>query len=203
MPLHDRNGDRVAAVRLTMDKFPGMMDKTAYARALPVIRAMEAQLGSLAALILIPGLAPAVPVTPSEARSLAVDAEQVVVSLNNNLVDNYFHKGEFMNAVEVLDQSLPQPMTVDEYYQANLPMMKTILPNFTEVSTAPFTENVTWKKVVYTWQTATGRALKVTSYYFIKGMKAYIITATATPTTSAQYETKFDEIARSFRWNKN
>lgn len=109
----------------------------------------------------------------------------------------------FIENVNIVVESLPQPMTVDEYYQANLPMMKTILPNFTEVSTAPFTENVTWKKVVYTWQTATGRALKVTSYYFIKGMKAYIITATATPTTSAQYETKFDEIARSFRWNKN
>lgn len=73
----------------------------------------------LAALILIPGLAPAVPVTPSEARSLAVDAEQVVVSLNNNLVDNYFHKGEFMNAVEVLDRIITlNPLGIEPYADA-------------------------------------------------------------------------------------
>lgn len=44
MPLHDRNGERVAAVRLTMDTFPGILEKTAFARALPVIKSMEALL---------------------------------------------------------------------------------------------------------------------------------------------------------------
>ena len=45
MPLHDRNGDRVAAVRMTMDTFPGIMEKTAFARAMPLIRSMESELG--------------------------------------------------------------------------------------------------------------------------------------------------------------
>ena len=44
MPLHDRNGDRIAAVRMTMDTFPGMMEKTAFARALPVVQIMESEL---------------------------------------------------------------------------------------------------------------------------------------------------------------
>jgi len=48
MPLHDRNGDRVAAVRLTMDTFPGILEKTAFARALPVVQSMESELSKTA-----------------------------------------------------------------------------------------------------------------------------------------------------------
>jgi len=41
LPLHDRNGDAVAAVRLTMKSFPGQTEQNAVIRAKPIAREME------------------------------------------------------------------------------------------------------------------------------------------------------------------
>lgn len=43
MPLHDRNGETIAAVRFTMDPFPGQTEQNALARALPLIQDMESR----------------------------------------------------------------------------------------------------------------------------------------------------------------
>ena len=41
LPLRDRNGENVAAVKVIMKSFPGQTDKNALARALPIVKAME------------------------------------------------------------------------------------------------------------------------------------------------------------------
>ncbi len=41
LPLRDRNGDPVAALRITMDSFKGQTEKNAIARAVPVLRSMD------------------------------------------------------------------------------------------------------------------------------------------------------------------
>lgn len=41
VPLRDRNGDPVAAVRLEMDSFPGETDRTALVRARPIVQEMQ------------------------------------------------------------------------------------------------------------------------------------------------------------------
>jgi hypothetical protein len=46
LPLHDRNGETVAAVRVTMKSFPGQTEQNAIARALPVVKKMEAHVRS-------------------------------------------------------------------------------------------------------------------------------------------------------------
>lgn len=46
MPLHDRNGDKVAAVRVILKTFPGEIEKTAINRALPIIKTMEGRVAS-------------------------------------------------------------------------------------------------------------------------------------------------------------
>jgi len=46
MPLHDCNGDTVAAVRVVMKPFPGQTEKNALARALPIVKQMEARVRS-------------------------------------------------------------------------------------------------------------------------------------------------------------
>jgi len=51
MPLRDRNGDPVAAVRVTMKTFSGQTEQSAFARALPVIREMEQRVASLEDLV--------------------------------------------------------------------------------------------------------------------------------------------------------
>jgi hypothetical protein len=44
LPLHDRNGDVIAALRLEMDSFPGQTENNAVARALPIAKQMERRL---------------------------------------------------------------------------------------------------------------------------------------------------------------
>jgi hypothetical protein len=51
MPLHDRNGDTVAAARVIMSTFPGQTEQNALARALPIVKEMEARITSLQALL--------------------------------------------------------------------------------------------------------------------------------------------------------
>ena len=46
MPLHDRNGEPMAAVRVVMRSFPGQTEQNAVARALPIVKHMESQLRS-------------------------------------------------------------------------------------------------------------------------------------------------------------
>jgi hypothetical protein len=46
MPLHDRNGETVGAVRVSMTTFFGQTEKNALARALPIVKSMEARVGS-------------------------------------------------------------------------------------------------------------------------------------------------------------
>jgi hypothetical protein len=41
MPLHDSNGDTIAAVRVIMKPFPGQTEKNAIARAMPIVKEME------------------------------------------------------------------------------------------------------------------------------------------------------------------
>ena len=47
LPLRDRNGDTIAAVRVTLKSFPGEMEATAVARARPIVRRMQERVQSL------------------------------------------------------------------------------------------------------------------------------------------------------------
>ena len=51
MPLHDRNGDTVGAVRVEMTTFFGQTEKNGLARALPIVRSMEARISSAKQLV--------------------------------------------------------------------------------------------------------------------------------------------------------
>jgi len=44
MPLHDRNGDRIAAARVVMRTFPGQTEQNAITRALPIVKGMETRI---------------------------------------------------------------------------------------------------------------------------------------------------------------
>ncbi|MEI7728064.1 MAG: family 16 glycoside hydrolase [Verrucomicrobiota bacterium] len=47
LPLHDHNGDTMAVTRITMQSFPGQTEQNAMARAIPILKEMEASLISL------------------------------------------------------------------------------------------------------------------------------------------------------------
>jgi len=50
-PLHDANGDTVAAVKVIMKSFPGQTEKNALARALPIVKEIEARVQKASDLI--------------------------------------------------------------------------------------------------------------------------------------------------------
>jgi hypothetical protein len=46
LPLHDKNGDVIAAVRFELERFPGQTEKNVLARTLPIVRDMEARVAA-------------------------------------------------------------------------------------------------------------------------------------------------------------
>lgn len=51
LPLHDSNGEKVAAVRVIMKSFLGQTEKNAVVRAMPIVKDMEARIRSLNDLV--------------------------------------------------------------------------------------------------------------------------------------------------------
>jgi hypothetical protein len=51
MPLKDSNGDSIAAVEVVMKAFPGQTEKNAIARALPIVKQLEARVRNAAELM--------------------------------------------------------------------------------------------------------------------------------------------------------
>ena len=51
IPLHDRNGETVGAVRISMTTFFGQTEKNALARALPIVKSMEQRVTSAKELL--------------------------------------------------------------------------------------------------------------------------------------------------------
>ena len=51
LPLHDNNGDKVAAVRLVLKSFVGQTENNALARAMPVVKSMEIRIQTLKDLL--------------------------------------------------------------------------------------------------------------------------------------------------------
>lgn len=51
VPLHDRNGDPIAAVSLTLKSFPGQTEENALARAQPIVQRLQANVQSLEDLV--------------------------------------------------------------------------------------------------------------------------------------------------------
>ncbi len=46
-PLRDKNGDPIAAVRVRLTTFPGITEQTALARALPIVKTLQANVQNL------------------------------------------------------------------------------------------------------------------------------------------------------------
>jgi len=51
LPFHDANGETVAAVKVVMKSFPGQTEKNAIARALPIVKGIEARVLKAADLV--------------------------------------------------------------------------------------------------------------------------------------------------------
>ncbi len=51
MPLRDRNGETIAAARVTLESFPGQTERNALGRALPIVKEMQARITTLEELV--------------------------------------------------------------------------------------------------------------------------------------------------------
>jgi hypothetical protein len=47
MPLRDKNGDAMAAVRVVMKSFPGQTEENAIVRATPIVKEIQARANAL------------------------------------------------------------------------------------------------------------------------------------------------------------
>jgi hypothetical protein len=47
MPLRDRNGDPIAAMRVVLKSFAGQTEQNAFARATPLVKGIQARVHSL------------------------------------------------------------------------------------------------------------------------------------------------------------
>ncbi|HZQ47238.1 MAG TPA: hypothetical protein VFC07_09525, partial [Verrucomicrobiae bacterium] len=47
LPLRDRNGDCVAAVRIVMKKLPGQTEENAFFRAIPIVKKMQERVSAV------------------------------------------------------------------------------------------------------------------------------------------------------------
>jgi hypothetical protein len=51
VPIRDRNGDTVAAARIVMSTFPGQTEQNAFARGMPIAKAIESRISTLKELL--------------------------------------------------------------------------------------------------------------------------------------------------------
>jgi len=106
----------------------------------------------------------------------------------------------FRENVNVTVESLPSPMTLDEYFNLSMANLKNLLSAGQEPEVSDTTlGGEKAKRVVY--QTTMGQIdVKGMLYVAVKGNRGYALTCSATPDSFDAYKARFEEIAGTFRF---
>ena len=106
----------------------------------------------------------------------------------------------FRENVNVTVETLPSPMTLDEYFNLSMVNLGKLLTEARrpEVADARIGGEAA-KRVVY--QTTMGQiGVKGMLYVAVKGNRGYALTCSATPDSFDAYKARFEEIAGTFRF---
>ncbi len=107
---------------------------------------------------------------------------------------------KFRENVNVVTEDLRTPLTLDEYYDLGVKNLSMLLTDFKEIDTGRVDVNgVPARWIVYDHRMGEVRA-RVLQVIMVKGDRAYIITATATPEEFDSYRGSFDTIVKSFKF---
>ena len=103
----------------------------------------------------------------------------------------------FGENINILVEALPYEMSASEYAAKGAEQL-TKQMNATIISNASFMGVIPGNKHVFTLNMKNVDT-KTASIVFVKNKTAYVITCTASPATYSQYESKFDQMARTLQ----
>ena len=107
---------------------------------------------------------------------------------------------QFRENVNVVVEKIPDGMSLNDYFDTNLPKLSKVIRDFQQVETGNtiINDNVAeW--LIYTGSIGTIN-LKSKQYYIVHDNKGYVITCSATPGTYDNFKNVFDEIVQSFQF---
>jgi len=133
---------------------------------------------------------------PPDWEAPAVSVPEMVRSMRSSPADS--PDDRFRENVNVVVESLPHSMSVEEYQSAMEPMMKMSLVDFKRIDRKSVTlGGVHARRDVYE-HSMNGNKLKVLAYTLTSGKYGYVITCTAMPGTYDSFEPKFEAICATF-----
>ena len=104
----------------------------------------------------------------------------------------------FRENVNVVYETLPAPMTAEQYAAANLRDMGTGLRDFriVEQGRGPVGGRQSWWGV---YSHTMGQPLMVLAYFLVANGRGYVVTCTGTPAEFARWRSIFVQVANTFR----
>jgi len=123
-----------------------------------------------------------------------MNTDLIAVSPEESLEDT------FRENFNVLVESLPREMTIDEYYQKGMPLFKEFAKEFKQHGNGEeVIDGAKFRFDVVSHQMGPLR-IKVLQYLYVKNKKGYLITFSAADDKYGLYEPMFREIAKGFRF---
>jgi serine/threonine-protein kinase len=108
----------------------------------------------------------------------------------------------FRENVNIIFANLDSPISRKDYYDYNLKSLSQLLTDFDlEENLDVQLDGMEAKKIVFTHTLGVVNA-KVMQFLMIDGQKAYVLTFTADPLDFDKYRPKFEEIANSFKFQR-
>jgi hypothetical protein len=105
---------------------------------------------------------------------------------------------QFRENVNIVDEELPETMSLETYFQINLDNMPKLLTNFQAYESGRLTlGNADSRWLIYGYRMGT-TSIKGLVYVLVKGNRGYAITGTATSGSFANYRSIFEETSQSF-----
>ncbi len=107
---------------------------------------------------------------------------------------------EFRENVNVVLESVPRGTALPDYFSLSLGNMRKMMTDFEKHEEGEATlDGQPAKWMVYSFRMGEVN-LKTLVYFTVRGKRAYVITATASPETFDQYRPKFEEIIETWRF---
>lgn len=106
----------------------------------------------------------------------------------------------FRENVNVVNETLSQPMNVEQYFQANLPSMQSMLQNFSIVEVGSGVINGFQTKWMVYQHSMNNMNLKAIVYFFVYNNFGYCITLTSLVDQFDRFRNLFVQIANTFRF---
>jgi len=142
-------------------------------------------------------------VTSEKGYSIDIIGDWKEVKTNSHMIDKAFMRPRayddtsFCENINIATESLPNAMSASEYAALYVKRFAKKM-NWTVVSSTPFNGMNTGNKLILTCNSH-DMDMKTTSIVFTNNTTGYMVTCSATAATYAQYESKFDQMARTLR----